>query len=1048
MWLAAAFGMPPTTRTMADRGSGSQRPIGGHASTGHDDSGQAGATNPDQDGGSVSRWRLRDWSVRSRLLVVLLVSTVAVVVLGGLRVATEASEAGALGQTAGQLELSAEVGGLIEGVQAERTGAARFIVGGRSEVAAFTTTGAGTSSTAQRVVGMAEDGRSLGTGVEGAYEAARQRIDNLPGLRTIILTTEFPEAAATTAYTGVVESLLDLDREIARSSGDAGLTREATTVGTVAEIKEQIALQHATLLAASTRGSMQPAQADVMRSTQAELGAATTQLQGNADPSQVQQFNDTVSGPQVDQRSRLAQEALVAENQGRRLGIAPPVWDAAAGGTADLVRNVESSLLDRLVGAARERSTGATTTAIVDALLIVLALLAALAVVVLVARSMLRPLQILRRSALDVASRQLPAAIREIETSPAGQGVPVVRPVPVDSADEIGQVARAFDAVHREAVTLAGTQALLRGNISDILVNLSRRSQSLVEGLLRRIDDMEGREDDPEAMASLFELDHLATRMRRNSENLLILGGAELGRRIRTPVPAVDVLRAAVSEVESYQRVVLRAQPVATIAGRAVNDVIHLVAELLDNAAGFSAPDTTVFVDGSRGVDSSMTVTITDYGVGMDEETLVALNATLAAPPEVDVEVARRMGLYVVGRLGARRGITVVLSSIQGGDGTDHRDSDGESAPVSGTIAAVTIPADLLTEDVDTTPIQVDPATGPVASFQPELSLPGPRQPDPAEGPGPDTVEPRPEAARATWSAEPGSRAPHVGLSVVPTVPPPGAVPEAASGTQSGSSSLFTPNRASETESVAGSPVETDDTRPTEAASEGPAPRAPRHARDRDEVAVGDAPSPIFDQMLSAWFQEHDAAPVPAELNAENTTETVADPRSEDAVAVSGPPVGGAEPNPIRPLPRAPGEPTSPEPAVAVSEPVGTASGGGSAWQFPADEGRRAAEVLDEPVTAGTTGAGLPRRRRGAYLIPGDANGETAHTATRDRDAGSVRGLLAGYQQGLRRGREARGDHPDESSAPPRDEPFGVQNVDSDGQRSPQSPVGRGTTGR
>ena len=167
-----------------------------------------------------------------------------------------------------------------------------------------------------------------------------------------------------------------------------------------------------------------------------------------------------------------------------------------------------------------------------------------------------------------------------------------VTPVPVHTREEVGEVARAFDAVHAQAVRLAAEQATLQNTVNSMFVNLSRRSQSLVDRQLQLIEELESNEQDPDQLASLFRLDHLATRMRRNSENLLVLAGTDLAKRTTHHVPVVDVLQAAVSEVEQYERVTVEHPPAVAVVGRAANDLQHLLSELLDNATSFSPPET------------------------------------------------------------------------------------------------------------------------------------------------------------------------------------------------------------------------------------------------------------------------------------------------------------------------------------------------------------------------------------------------------------------------------------------------------------------------
>jgi hypothetical protein len=203
-----------------------------------------------------------------------------------------------------------------------------------------------------------------------------------------------------------------------------------------------------------------------------------------------------------------------------------------------------------------------------------------------------------------------------------------------------------------------------------MFTNLSRRSQGLIQRQLSLISELESREADPDQLSSLFKLDHLATRMRRNGENLLVLAGEEPGRRWTRPVPLVDVLRAAASEVEQYERIELASVPTTEVAGRVVNDLVHLLAELLENATSFSSPQTKVKVTGHALPDGRVLIEIHDTGIGLSPEDLAAINERLASPPTVDVSVSRRMGLFVVGRLSQRHGIRIQLRPSDSGGTT------------------------------------------------------------------------------------------------------------------------------------------------------------------------------------------------------------------------------------------------------------------------------------------------------------------------------------------------------------------------------------------
>jgi signal transduction histidine kinase len=335
-----------------------------------------------------------------------------------------------------------------------------------------------------------------------------------------------------------------------------------------------------------------------------------------------------------------------------------PTVTALVLGGLRIASSLQSAAMVHGTGAAHDR---AVTSVVLESLVILLVLALVVVATALVGRSMVRPLRRLQAGALDVAARRLPTAVQQI--SETGEAPPDPEPIDVGSTDEIGAVARAFDQVHREALRLAANEAALRGNVNAIFVNLSRRSQSLVQRQIRLIDDLEQGEQDPERLSSLFQMDHLATRMRRNSENLLVLAGHEEARRWNEPLALVDVLRASLSEVEHYERVALDVQPGIVVRGQVVSDVVHLTAELVENATSFSAVETPVTIAGRLLSSGGALLEITDQGVGMDAEEMAHANWRLDNPPVVDVAISRRMGLFVVARLAGRHGIRVRLRS-------------------------------------------------------------------------------------------------------------------------------------------------------------------------------------------------------------------------------------------------------------------------------------------------------------------------------------------------------------------------------------------------
>jgi signal transduction histidine kinase len=364
---------------------------------------------------------------------------------------------------------------------------------------------------------------------------------------------------------------------------------------------------------------------------------------------------------------------------------APPLkateWRAAYDGAAAELRQIEAAVAAAPAARAAEIADGALTRVIVAGVLSLLAVILSVLISVRIGRSLIRRLGGLRRSALELASVRLPSVITRLR---GGEQVDVASEAPLMhyGDDEIGHLGDAFNEVQRTAVRSAVQEARLRTGLDEVFVNIARRSQTLLHRQLDLLDQMERRSTDPEELEALFRVDHLATRMRRNAEDLVILAGAAQGRGWRTPIPLVDVIRGAVSEVEDYARVTIQEVSDAAIVGRAVGDIIHLLSELIENATSFSPPRTQVNVS-AQVVPNGCALDIEDRGLGMTEADLEAANRRLAAPPEFDPATSERLGLYVVAKLAARNGIRVRL----------------RASPYGGVTAVVLVPPALLASD-------------------------------------------------------------------------------------------------------------------------------------------------------------------------------------------------------------------------------------------------------------------------------------------------------------------------------------------------------------
>ena len=343
------------------------------------------------------------------------------------------------------------------------------------------------------------------------------------------------------------------------------------------------------------------------------------------------------------------------------VGELQSAWDAGMGAKLAAMQTTENLVAGNIASRATQLQQSASGTALTYIIITVIVLLIVLLAALLVARSLVLPLRRLRAGALDIASVQLPERVRLLSDDPESAATIAVAPINVTSQDEIGQVARAFDQVHSEAVRLAGEQALLRSSFNAMFVNLSRRSQTLIERLARMIDTLEQNEDDPDRLGSLFSMDHLVTRMRRNSENLLLLAGHENPRKRSESVPIADIARAATSEIEQYNRVTLNIPPGISVVGQAVSDVVHLIAELIENATIFSPKDTPVQVSMQELSSGGVLIEVVDKGIGVSEARLTEMNFRLDNPPTIDVSVSRHMGLFAVARLAERHRVRVRL---------------------------------------------------------------------------------------------------------------------------------------------------------------------------------------------------------------------------------------------------------------------------------------------------------------------------------------------------------------------------------------------------
>ncbi|WP_240506581.1 nitrate- and nitrite sensing domain-containing protein [Thermoactinospora rubra] len=623
--------------------------------------------------GSDSRWRLRNWRVRARLVALILVPTAAAVLLGGIQVLNSTGAAAEYARTSDLARLSSQVGELTHHLADERARVSWFVARGRPaggrdgiarQLAEVDTAAQAATDTAAQLAGELT-GRTA-----DEVETMKTRLEDLRELRKQALEGDLLPGATVDLYTTVIGDLLTVHDEVSKGADDDALFRQNRMLQALARAKESLSLQQALLTVVLVEGRFEN---DQLQRFLGELSREQIERKAFADEATAEErrrFDEAVNGRGADRALFLRELVLTRATSGaplRGLDLTKSddarEWFEASRVILDAMRNVERAQADAIVLRSEELSSTERRRAFVVAGAVVALLVAVLLITTGVARSLVRPLRRLRREALEIAGQKLPEFVQRLREARDGDAmdIPEVPPIGIFTRDEVGEVARAFDEVHREAVRLAGEEAKLRANVNAMFVNLSRRSQTLVERQLTLIERLERGERDDARLGDLFKLDHLATRMRRNSENLLVLAGQEIARKWTQPVELLDVVRAALGEVENYDRVSIQVASDVAVVGQAVNDVVHLLAELVENAISFSRHDTKVVISSSRIDGGGVMVSVSDQGIGMTQEELAQANWRLAHPPVVDVSVSRRMGLFVVGRLALRHDIRVQL---------------------------------------------------------------------------------------------------------------------------------------------------------------------------------------------------------------------------------------------------------------------------------------------------------------------------------------------------------------------------------------------------
>ncbi|MFI1468146.1 nitrate- and nitrite sensing domain-containing protein [Streptomyces wuyuanensis] len=516
-----------------------------------------------------------------------------------------------------------------------------------------------------------------------SLDAMARAAERLDALRNAVVDRRLSWSEAVDAYTVIVEPTFDVQSQLtALQAGQ--LAREAQVVVELVRVREFVSREDALVAGARAAGVLGDAQYDTLTAAIEDRRVFHRTYVPDLPADSRKLFTDFQRSPEY----RALTSGVDALLRAGAANAGEAMADASWRTTTDRAVKRYMLLCTESALNAAERGRAFAYREMVKAAVVGLAGLAAVGLSVWLSvsagRRIARRLEELRDAADVLATRRLPEVMERLG---AGEDVdPAAAAPPLDFADgdgepdEIAQVGTALNAARRAAVEAAVKQATLRRGIFAVLLNIARRNQALVHRQAKLVDTLERRTTDPDTLEDLFRIDHLTTRMRRHAEGLIILSGAAPGRRWRKPVPLVDVVAAAVGEIEDYTRVVVPPMPAVGVGADAVADVVHLVAELVENAAAFSPPHTQVTMRTGE-ARNGFVLEIDDRGLGMDGDELARAHRTLARPGDFDPVQDERLGLYIVGRLAARHGITVTLTR----------------SPYGGTTAVVLLPNPIIT---------------------------------------------------------------------------------------------------------------------------------------------------------------------------------------------------------------------------------------------------------------------------------------------------------------------------------------------------------------
>ncbi|MGX6602286.1 nitrate- and nitrite sensing domain-containing protein [Micromonosporaceae bacterium Da 78-11] len=639
--------------------------------------------------------RTRNWSIRSKIIALASVPLVALLALWIFATVLTAGPAFNLLSAQTLLDSVGNPGEVLVGeLQRERRLSVEYLSVSGVVPPVLTEQRAATDRAAadfRRAAGSDDAQSAAGDTLRARIRQIFTEIDNLRGNREHINQRKVDAVGAQGAYNSVIDAGFQMFHATA-TFNDERVDREIRGLTTVGRGQEYLSRVDSLLAGAGASGKFT---ADLRTEMLQDIGTARFLLQSGVNDMPAESraaYEKLNSGTAFTQLSKM-QDTLVADSRVGSVTPVPgttwqPVYDTSAQQLRAFEINATASLTDRATPVAAAILIRLALAAVVG----LLALIVSIVVSVKVGRSIVGRLRRLRGEALEMATERLPTVVRRLQR---GEAVDVdVETPPLEyGKDEIGQLGHAFNDVQRTAVQSAVEEANVRRGINEVFLNIARRSQTLLHRQLALLDRMERRESEPQELEDLYRVDHLATRMRRHAEDLVILAGAAPGRGWRNPVPVIDVVRGAISEVEDYKRVDIRSVESSAVLGRAVGDVIHLLAELLENAASFSPPHTRVTVSGQV-LPNGYAIEIEDRGLGMSPEAIEEANRRLLEPPDFDPADSARLGLFVVAQLANRHNIRVSL----------------RPSAFAGVTAIVLVPGELVTGGAGPAALPADPS--------------------------------------------------------------------------------------------------------------------------------------------------------------------------------------------------------------------------------------------------------------------------------------------------------------------------------------------------